>query len=88
MFLGMRRISVNLLLMIGTLLLMFVVLEGVLRLFAKAAPLHLNQHKVCCEHDPQLGWRHVANRTVTFQAPEYRITERSNSRGAIVKCSV
>jgi len=80
-FLGMRRISVNLLLMMGALLLVFGALEGVLRLLAKAAPIHLNQHKVCCEHDPQLGWRHVANRTVTFQAPEYRITERFNSRG-------
>ena len=81
MFSGMRRVSVNLLLMMGALLLVFVALEGILRLLAKAAPLHLNQHKVCCEHDPQLGWRHVANRTVTFQAPEYSITERFNSRG-------
>ena len=80
-FSGMRRISVNLLLVMGALLLVFSTLEGVLRLLAKAAPLRLNQHKVCCEHDPQLGWRHVANRTVTFERSEYSITERFNSRG-------
>ena len=77
----MKRWLVNVVLIAGSLILTVSVLEGVVRVRALLSSRWPNQHTVCCEYDPRLGWRHVPNRTAKFKMPEYDVTERFNSRG-------
>ena len=76
----MKKRLVNVVLVAGSLILALSALEGILRIRAprSSGP---NQHTLCCEYDPRLGWRHAPNRTVRFTRTEYDVTERFNSRG-------
>jgi len=77
----MRNIWGNLLLLLGSLTFIVVAIEGALQIQSLFTRGWTNHHSVCCEHDPLLGWRHVAGRTTAFSNPEYAITESFNSRG-------
>ncbi len=84
-----RGLTVNLLLIFGSLILVIGALEGILRVgafFNSPAVGHHDppakgHHTLCCEYDPQLGWRHVPNRTIKHVQREYTVTESFNSRG-------
>ena len=77
----MRNIWGNLLLLLGSLTFIVIAIEGALQIKSLFTRGWTNHHTVCCEHDPLLGWRHVAGRTTAFSNPEYAITESFNSRG-------
>jgi lysophospholipase L1-like esterase len=77
----MRNAWSNLLLLLGSLTFSVVAIEGVLQIKFLFAKDWANHHALCCEHDPLLGWRHVAGRTTEFFRPEYETTESFNSRG-------
>lgn len=85
-----QGLTVNLLLVFGSLILGIGALEGILRVgvffdllaVGHPAPPANHHHTLCCEYDPQLGWRHVPNRTIKHIQREYTITESFNSRGA------
>ena len=76
-----RNLLFNGILMLAALSLVIAAVEVALRIAAPTESLWANQHKLCCKHDPLLGWTHIPDHTLTFYSNEYEITESFNSRG-------
>jgi hypothetical protein len=77
----MQNIMKNLILLIGSLLLILLTLEGITRLDIFSFKILRNHHSLFCEYDQHLGWRHKANITRTFVQSEYETTLHFNSQG-------
>ena len=77
---ALKRLSVNLAVLVVSLTLVAVVAEISLRLFAESE-FELHHQQIFVQHDSLLGWSKIPNKQATHSTTEYVVTERFNSRG-------
>lgn len=73
-----KKVSLNLLLLCGSLLISLLTLELLVKMFLPASP---EQHQLFVEYDPLLGWRKIPNMVGEHVTSEYTVSESINSKG-------
>ena len=76
-----KGLLINIILLLLSILVSLIAVEGLLRVFSSESAPRLGFLTSLCEHDPLLGWKKIPNEKIMHVHVEYTVVESFNSKG-------